>query len=171
MHRRDVTPKRRAEFPSWSWTGWEGEVAYPEKLLDAADGHSPYISDIKLELHFLGSHEDEIEVEGWLVVLDVRTEPFSEIFIPGQDDSIGTVKEGLSIHNNTLKTGRYTCLVIQKLYEMMRGCHEWRKETVFMLALERTNQQTRRQTVLTVTMFSGQDFDQIRREKQVIRLI
>ncbi|KAE8395072.1 heterokaryon incompatibility protein-domain-containing protein [Aspergillus alliaceus] len=170
MHRRGVSPRRRAEFPSWSWTGWEGEVAYPEKLLDTADGHSPYTSDIELELHFLSSHEDEIEIEGWLVDLDVRTEPFSEIFIPGQDDSIGTVKEGLSIHNNTLKTGQYTCLVIQRLYEKMRGPHEWRKETVFMLALERINQQTRRHTVLTVTMFSGQGFDQIRREKQVIRL-
>lgn len=170
MHSRAVTPKRRAEFPSWSWTGWEGEVVYPEKLLDNADGHTPSTSEIDLEVHFLASHGDEIEIEGWLLDLDVRTQPFSEIFVPGKDDSIGTVKEGESIHNNTLETGRYTCLVIQRLCEKILG-RESQRETVFMLVLEQTNQQTRRQTILSVTLFPRQDFDQIRREKRVIRLI
>lgn len=48
MHSRDVTPRRRAGFPSWSWTGWEGEVVYPEKLLDTADGHTLPTLDIDL---------------------------------------------------------------------------------------------------------------------------
>jgi hypothetical protein len=170
MHSREATPKRRAEFPSWSWTGWEGEVVFPEKLLETANGSLALTCDIDLKLHFLASHENEIVVEGWVVDLDIRTEPFSEVIIPGQDDSIGTVKEGQSRHNNTLKTGRYTCLIIQRICETIRGRGS-RKETVFMLALEQINQQTRRQTMLTVTLFPKQDFNQIRREKQVIRLI
>ncbi|RYP52965.1 hypothetical protein DL768_001959 [Monosporascus sp. mg162] len=33
--------------------------------------------EIDLELHFLASHNDEIKVEGWIVDLDIRTEPLN----------------------------------------------------------------------------------------------
>lgn len=46
-----------------------------------------------------------------------------------------------------------------------------RKETVFLLALERINDQVRRQAVLTVTIFLSQDFNQIGRRRTSVRLL
>ncbi|KAI1435586.1 heterokaryon incompatibility protein-domain-containing protein [Xylaria sp. CBS 124048] len=171
VHSRGVTPKRRAMFPTWSWVGWEGEVNIPVNLRQLADGESPSALGIDLELRFLASDEDTIDVEGWLVNLDIRTEPLSEVFLDGQAESIGVVKEGDSLHNNTLKTGHYTCLVIQRHCETIRG-RASRKETVFLLALEvLMNQQARRRAMLTVGLFSGQSFDQFKRERRVVQLV
>ncbi len=62
-------------------------------LIDTADKKEP-TRDRDLELRYLSSNENCIDVEGWCVDIDIRTKPLSEIFIPGQDQSIGTVKEG-----------------------------------------------------------------------------
>lgn len=170
MHSRHARPKRRPQFPSWSWTGWQGTVVYPEKLVDTADGKCPSTTVIDLELQYLGSEGNYIDVEGWCVDIDIRTEPLSELLIPGQDQSIGTVKEGDSWHNNTLQTGRYHCLVIQRQTEKIRSW-KTRKETTFLLALDKASQGTRRQALLVVTLFSKERFDQVKREKKFLRLV
>ncbi|KAI0465619.1 heterokaryon incompatibility protein-domain-containing protein [Xylaria cf. heliscus] len=169
MHSRNSKPKRRAQFPSWSWTGWEGTAIYPEKLIDTSDGNCPSTTHKDLEVHYLASNHNYIDIEGWCVDIDIRTEPFSELFILGYTQSIGTVKEGDCRHNNTLKTGRYHCLVIQRLSEKIRG-RDSRKETAFLLALENSNHEIRRKALLVVTLFSGQSFDRVKRMKRIVRL-
>ncbi|KAF3007241.1 hypothetical protein E8E14_009234 [Neopestalotiopsis sp. 37M] len=121
MHSRDTKPKRRLEFPSWSWTGWEGTAMYAENLIDAAGQKHLSNTTKDLELDYLGCDNNYIDVEGWCVDIDIRTEPLSELFAPGQDESIGTVKEGDHKHNNTLKTGSYHCLIIQRVSERIKG--------------------------------------------------
>ncbi|KAL2825644.1 hypothetical protein BDW59DRAFT_161604 [Aspergillus cavernicola] len=79
MHLEGATPKRRAQFPSWSWTGWEGAVVFPEKLLDYADRQSRKVVN-DLEPRFLASEGNEISVEGWVVHLDIRTDPIKRAF-------------------------------------------------------------------------------------------
>ncbi|KAJ5511286.1 Heterokaryon incompatibility [Penicillium expansum] len=171
MHLDGVIPQRRAQFPSWSWAGWEGAVVFPEKLLANSDinAASENFTNIDLGSQFLASEGNEISVEGWVVYLDIRTDPLSELFVPGQRDSVGTVKEGHSFHNNTLNTGIYTCLVIQRLAEPTWGLDS-RREIVFLLALQQTGSKIQRRTQLTVTLFRSQSFDQIPREKKVLQL-
>ncbi|KAH6646973.1 hypothetical protein BKA67DRAFT_540441 [Truncatella angustata] len=77
MHSRDVSPRRRPQFPTWSWTGWEGKVMYPGKLLDTANALD----------------ENQVGVEGWSVIIDIRTEPFSELFVPRQNESLLPLKK------------------------------------------------------------------------------
>jgi hypothetical protein len=170
MHANSVMAKRRAEFPSWCWTGWEGQVRYWDQLQDDANAHWSNASTVDFELCFVSCHGNELEVEGWVVDLEVRTEPLSELFIPGQDDSIAAVKEGNSAHNNTLKTGRYNCLVIQRNREKLQGGKSL-KETIYLLALDQRGQQIYRQAMLSVWPWPGCSFDQVQHRKEVVKLV
>jgi hypothetical protein len=170
MHFDSVTAKRRKDFPSWCWTGWEGHVFYRDQVVDNSHAHSTSTMTIDFEVRFVSCHGNELEVEGWVVDLDVRTDPLSELFIPGQEDSIASVKEGKSMQNNTLKTGRYNCLIIQRFCEKIQG-RKWLKETIYLLALDRTGQKTRRKSILTVIPWSGCSFDQVQHRKEVVRLV
>jgi hypothetical protein len=170
MHSKHVTPKRRPQFPSWSWTGWEGEVTYPDRIVYTADGLRPRNTEIDLLVEFRGSRDGQIELEGWIIDADIRTEPFSELFSHNQEEPIGTVKEGASRHDNTLETGIYHCLVIQRHCENIAG-RKSPRETVFMLAVQPEGHVWRRQGLLTVALFSNCGFDQITRSKSIIQLI
>ncbi|KAF3021590.1 hypothetical protein E8E14_013565 [Neopestalotiopsis sp. 37M] len=170
MHSRNVNPKRRAQFPSWSWTGWEGQVIYPEIILDTADGQGPPNHGIDLLIELRDCRANQIELEGWVVDADIRTEPFSELFTHNQEESIGAVKEGAALHNNTLKSGLYHCLVIQRHCSIVPPRKSF-KETVFMLAIQPEGGAYRRQGILTVTLFPNCSFDQIARSKRIIQLI
>lgn len=171
---RNIIPKRRAEFPSWSWTGWEGTVVFPEQFLDVAAEHdNNAMWEIDLEARLLGDViEDEIklELEVWVVEIDIRRGPFSEIFIPGVDESIAVVKEGEALHNDTLRAGSYTCFVIQRHCERVHD-GVWARERVFLLSIERTDHLARRRALLTAALSPEYSFDLIKREKQVICLI
>ncbi|PQE25831.1 hypothetical protein CJF30_00000546 [Rutstroemia sp. NJR-2017a BBW] len=70
MHVNSVMAKRRAEFPSWCWTGWEGQVRYWDQLQDDANAHWSNASTVDFELRFVSCHGNELEVEGWVVDLD-----------------------------------------------------------------------------------------------------
>ncbi|KAJ5654435.1 heterokaryon incompatibility protein-domain-containing protein [Penicillium lividum] len=182
IHESDVVPKRRANFPTWSWTGWEGGVTLPRKLRLSDDDPAAIVNDKHLEPTFLGCHGNELEIEGWVTKLDIRTEPFSEVFVPGREESIATVKEGESNHNNTLPTGRYTCLIIKRHIEILgsnnaeivrSGVRMKQRDTFFVLALDRIahRRQAVRRSLLTITLFVGESSDQIVRRKEVLRLI
>ncbi|KAM3073192.1 hypothetical protein ACMFMG_008904 [Clarireedia jacksonii] len=170
MHFNSATARRRVEFPSWCWTGWEGQVCYRDQVLDNSDAHDTSTLAIDFEVRFVSCHGNELEVEGWVVDLDIRTEPLSELFIPGQEDSIASVKEGKSTQNNTLKTGRYKCLIVQRICQKIQG-RKSPKETIYLLALDQTGRNSRRQAILTVMPWSGCSFDQVQHRKEVVRLV
>lgn len=170
MHSSSVTTKRRVDFPSWCWTGWEGQVCYNNQLKENGDAHSSSTLTVDFEVRFVSCHGNQLQVEGWVVDLDVRTEPLSELFIAGQEDSIASVNEGGSIQNNTLKTGRYNCLVIQRFCEKIERRRSL-KETIYLLALDQTGQQTRRQAMLIVRPWPGCSFDQVQHRQEVVRLV
>lgn len=93
IHDRSVTPRRRAIFPSWSWAGWQGKVLFPGDMMRIFDAETSAPASVDFELHIAACSENELTVEGWLAVLDIRTEPFSEVFVQKGEDSIGTVME------------------------------------------------------------------------------
>ncbi|KAF2735816.1 HET-domain-containing protein [Polyplosphaeria fusca] len=170
IHDKSATPKRRHMFPSWSWAGWQGRVLFPGDVLGTFDdGVSDSIST-DLGLRVTASSENEITVEGWLAVLDIRTAPFSEIFVPGREESIGTVMERNFLHNNTLPTGLYSCLVLHRRIEK-NSTRVPPRQKVFMIVLEWTGQAAQRQTMITMTPFAGHDLMEVGLEKANIRLV
>lgn len=171
VHKEDVIPKRRPDFPSWSWTGWEGEVSLPVKLFSIIQDSATTTSHDDLEPIFLGCHDDEIEIEGWVMELEIKTEPMSEVFLPGREESVGFAQEGEFSHHNTLPTGRYYCLVMKIHLGRITGGK--RKDTLFLLALDKSTREGLfwRRALLTVSLWPGESSDPIARRKEIVRMI
>lgn len=104
MHVHSVVPKRRDEFPSWSWAGWEGTVRFPQRLLlEQPEGGAYPRSD--LEPAVLAHEGASLTLSAWLVDLEVVTEPFSEVRIPNSTETTGFVTERNFPHPTTLPSG------------------------------------------------------------------
>ncbi|KAH7393000.1 heterokaryon incompatibility protein-domain-containing protein [Pyrenochaeta sp. MPI-SDFR-AT-0127] len=170
MHDRNVKPRRRSMFPSWSWAGWEGTALMPHDLLNMFDNSTGSTADPDLDLRVVSLDGNELTVEGWVANLDIRTEPFSEVFIAEQEDSIASVMEGRSLHNNTLPTGRYDCLVVQRQCDRTSSRNPPRQKT-FLIVLEWLGKAAQRRTMITVTSFAGCEFTQTKPELRIIRLV
>ncbi|KAK3359928.1 heterokaryon incompatibility protein-domain-containing protein [Lasiosphaeria hispida] len=158
FHTRDsAPPQRRPSFPSWSWVGWRGAVLIPDMLLRQGDqrGEVGLRSDMTIQV--LDNNGHDLVVEGWVVDLEVVTEPFSEARVPGSDEAIGYVTERNFLHNNTLPTGIHSCLVVQRAaFRRVEDGPE--KQVVHMVVLEWTGQVAQRRTMLTLSTFFRQDF-------------
>ncbi|KAK3324957.1 heterokaryon incompatibility protein-domain-containing protein [Apodospora peruviana] len=184
FHEREVstTPKRRQSFPSWSWAGWEGRV-YIDNLLPENVYPPEKMSRIgDLTVRMVDIVDDrKLVVEGWVVELDIRTEPFSDAYIPGTDDMVGMVKERNFNHNNTLASGLYTCLVVEQVRSTERGRFikvSVEHERVFLVVLEcHAGQQVQgmdvasRQTMITFFPNVKGDFMRAKPEKKKLVLI
>lgn len=169
MHDRLSKPKPRAMFPSWSWTGWEGTAVIPRDILNFFDGDRHSAMDVDLEVHIVSLNDKELTVEGWVADLDIRTDPFSEVFVPEYEDSVASVMEGNSVHNNTIPTGHYTCLVVQRQCEKNSSRNPPRQKA-FLVVLELDGDVAQRRTLVTVTLFARYDFTQVKMERRIIRL-
>ncbi|KAK0719836.1 heterokaryon incompatibility protein-domain-containing protein [Lasiosphaeris hirsuta] len=160
FHARDsAPPKRRPLFPSWSWAGWRGAVLTPDMLLRRGDLNQPGEVDLRKDLtvQVVDNNSHDLVVEAWVVDLEVVTEPFSEARVPGSDEAIGFVTERNFLHNNTLPTGTYSCLVVQRAaFKRVVGGPE--KQVVHMVVLEWTGQVAQRRTMLILTTFFREDF-------------
>lgn len=170
IHDRKVKPRRRPMFPSWSWAGWQGTALIPRDILYTFDGRADQTVDTDLELRIVSSYENTLVVEGWVVDLEIRTEPFSEVFIPEHEDSIGAVMEGNSLHNNTLSTGHYSCLVVQRQCEK-NSDRKPPRQKVFLVVLGWMGHVAERWTMITMTAFAGHDFMQTQLEKKTVSLV
>ena len=170
IHDKKTKPRRRPMFPSWSWAGWQGTALIPRDILYMFDGGANSTADPDLELCIVTINGNELAVEGWVVDLDICTEPFSEVFVPEKEEPIAAVMEGNYLHNNTLPTGRYSCLVGQRQCERNSNRNPPRQK-VFMMVLEWTGQVARRRTMITMTMFAGHDLMQTQPEKHTVLLI
>jgi len=114
-HPRWVKPRRRPAFPSWSWTGWEGQAVYsgPLNLLKEQErGHVDASTD--MTVRFVSIHDQTLTVEGHVVRLEIRTEPFSDAYVPSSEYLLGPVKEGNCLHHNTLPSRTGDFLVIKR---------------------------------------------------------
>jgi len=166
-----VKPHRRPMFPSWSWTGWEGTALIPRDLLNMCEDDADQEVEPDLDMRIVSTDGNQLIIEGWVADLDIRTEPFNEGFVPGRENSIAAVMEGRFLHNNTIPTGCYNCLVAQ------RQCDKDSKRTpprqkTFLIVLEMLEDGlAQRRTMITVTSFAGCDFMQTKPELRTIRLI
>lgn len=168
-HDRNIVPKRREQFPSWSWAGWEGAASFLTLVLDSFDDRLAASTVIDLEPSFVAIDGDVLTMDGFTVTLDVRTEPFSEVFISGCDESIGSLMEGTFLHNNTLKTGLYSCLVLQRNSDKEASPTPLRQK-LCLIVLDWDGNVAQRRTVMTMTPFRDYDFMQTKPERRRIRL-
>lgn len=183
MHDKKVglSPKRRPDFPSWSWVGWEGEASIDTLLPEGV--YSPEkrrrIGD--MTVRFVAVEGKMLTVEGWVVKLNVRTEPFSEVVVgEGEGEKvIGGIMERNFLHNNTLKTGVYECLVVERVRGEMLGPGRERVR-LFMVVLHRPESGrlhdggdgvVERKTMITLTLFAGGDFDSTRPVRKMVTLV
>lgn len=80
-------PHYRLDIPSWSWAGWEGPALIASDVLDTYGSPRDRTREIDLEAEIRELEGNELIVEGWAVNLDIRTDPFSKLFVPEQQDS------------------------------------------------------------------------------------
>ncbi|KAF9894338.1 hypothetical protein FE257_007841 [Aspergillus nanangensis] len=139
FHRRKCTPKRRPQFPSWSWTGWEGEVSYSGHMNLMSDENSE-LSDRVVDMRptFVRIDDQVLTLEAHLVKIEVRTEPFSEAFVPGTDTLLGRMKERDFLHPTTVPSGVYDFLVVERFhyrpyYRVLPGNNRLRCEVYLIL--------------------------------------
>ncbi|KAM7190115.1 HET domain containing protein [Naviculisporaceae sp. PSN 640] len=193
MHDRSVgkAPKRRADFPSWSWCGWEGEVVMEDHLPVGLYSSEKLSRVGDLTVNMVSLDGKMLVVEGWVVKLHVRTEPFSEVVVADGTANIGSIKERNFLHNNTLPTGEYECLVIERVRVKRLSMNTGRESVkVFLLVLDPcagSESQTapaetasgegsdgllrERRTMITLTMFAGGEFESTRPVKKVVKLV
>ena len=162
-------PRRRLDFPSWSWAGWEGTALIPPDILDTYDDPENRDREPDLEVRIMKCEGNELTVEGWVVNLDIRTDPFSELFVPDQEESIATVKEGRWEHHNTFATGHYDCLVVQR--QERNPTRNPQRQRVFLIVLDSVAELAQRQTLITLNFFAGYDFMQTKPYKRIVRLV
>ncbi|KAF5705999.1 hypothetical protein FGLOB1_7672 [Fusarium globosum] len=167
IHDHTVKPTRRSAFPSWSWAGWGGTVQYPTDLTETATENSDLIP------RMVSIDDKVVTLEGWTVTLDIRTEPFSEVVIPGTDQAIGCVTERNFKHNMTLPTGKYRCFVAARLKKdvLRNGLVN---QLIFLVVLrgDRDVEIEERQTAITVSRLAieGKDFMEFGPKKTVIKM-
>ncbi|PFH58076.1 hypothetical protein XA68_14195 [Ophiocordyceps unilateralis] len=171
-HSSDTSPRRRHDFPSWSWAGWQGPTSMPESCMeniiwDAATSSYRANPQIDLTVQLMKVRNDAIAVQGWVVNLEVRTEPLSEAFKPGSDESLGCVRERDFLHNNTLPSGSYSCFTIQRYTESV-GLRE--RQSVDLLLLNWRDKMATRQTSLTLRLWMGKDFMSLKPKVETIWL-
>ncbi|KAI1469474.1 uncharacterized protein F4812DRAFT_458013 [Daldinia caldariorum] len=83
---------------------------------DFAKAHSDGLFDETADLivRHIGFEDTILSVDGVLVRLEVRTEPFN-VYIPGTDFYLGMLQEGNTLHKNTLPQGILNFLVAERL--------------------------------------------------------
>ncbi|RCI12223.1 hypothetical protein L249_0154 [Ophiocordyceps polyrhachis-furcata BCC 54312] len=162
MHSSECSPRRRPDFPSWSFAGWQGAVLMPKPCEEtivwdpktSSFGENRQI-DLGLRLVDVRKDATMIAVEGWVVDMEVRTEPLSEAFKPGgEDESLGCVQERDFGHNNTVPSGTYRCLTIQRHTD----AHLQGKQSVILLLMDWHGEVATRRSSITLRLWLGKDF-------------
>ncbi|KAK4446585.1 heterokaryon incompatibility protein-domain-containing protein [Podospora aff. communis PSN243] len=170
MHHRSVSPRRRPAFPSWAWAGWEGEIRLDDMLFQSDSGNRFHRLTRDMTVRYAGLSGKELVVEGWGVMLEIRTDPFSDVLVTGTDEVMGSVVERNFLHPNTLKSGSYECLVIERLiYQLREGGANYNK--VFLVVLDRSGPIAQRGTTITLTTSPGRDFMCLQPVKGVVRMV
>ncbi|KAK5993738.1 hypothetical protein PT974_07175 [Cladobotryum mycophilum] len=170
IHGRQVTPKRRPLFPSWSWAGWQGAVVFPDMVFDQRSRRGQWDCKADLKPQILTHSESKIVAEGWFVTLQIETEPFSVAVIPGTNETMGSIIERDFLHANTIPSGSYDCFIVQRVtYKPVKDGSE--KQRIFLIILDWDGQEARRRTLVSFWTFQGEDFMKLLPERKTITLI
>lgn len=161
MHVHSVKPKRRQDFPSWSWAGWEGTVRFPQRLLLEQPGEPCPRSDLEPEV--LAHEGPSLTLNAWLVDLEIVTDPFSEVRVPNGTETTGFVTERNSPHPNTLPSGPYSCLVAQRVR------YAGGRQVVVMVVLDWDGDAATRRTLITLDV--RMDLLAFGAERRVVTLV
>jgi hypothetical protein len=168
FHPRTVTPRRRPDFPSWSWTGWEGEIAYSDPLNTLRTQKFEASTDMTVK--FMAVDGKALTLEAHTVTLEVRTEPFSDVYIPKTETLLGSLQEGNNLHRNTIPSGTYDFLVVERLRYQVAADRPIR-QTICMVLLERIEHLASRKTFVRLYMEPGVDFALATGARETIQLI
>jgi hypothetical protein len=156
-HPRWVKPRRRHGFPSWSWTGWEGQATYSGPLdLPSTEERGRYESSTDMTAKFVEIENQILTLDAYVVKLEVRTDPFSDAFVPGTEELLGPIKESNFLHSNTLNSRTEDFLIVEKnRYRVVPGRPF--REDVYMLLLDWEDEFAVRRT--KVRLYLGSDVD------------
>lgn len=151
-------PKRRYGFPSWSWTGWAGAVVY-DRPLDAMLAGEDDIVGADMTVKLLHGNQESrcISLEGMLVKLKVVTEPFSEAYTSDGQTLLGVLRERNFLHNNTIPSGDYEFLVIERI--RTKGFGDTVRQSVDMILLDWQQEIAERRTFVRLSLEKGVDFE------------
>jgi len=163
-HRSTVIPRRRPGFPSWSWTGWEGEAIYSGSLDLTQTGR---IVDMKAR--FLHIDNQVLTIEATLVRLEIRTCPFTDAYIPGSTRLVGIIKERNTDVGDTLPAGIFDFLVIERSRLWHSRSKSW-VDHVYMLMLEWDGDTAMRKTKVRLYVEEGMDLDQTGASQVAVKL-
>jgi hypothetical protein len=156
-HPRWVKTRRRPEFPLWSWAGWEGQAMYSGSLdLKARSRGGKVDVSTDMTARFVDIDEQILLLEAYVVRLEIRTESFSDAFIPGTDEMLGALKEGNVLHNNTLPSGIADFLIVERATYRVAEDRPWRQD-VYMLLVDWGDDAVRK-TKVRLFISSGIDF-------------
>ena len=157
-HSRTVHPRRRPAFPSWSWSGWEGWAVYSDSL-DLSGTSGPGRRDVSTDMtaRFVRVDDQLLTLDAYVVKLDVRTDPFSDAFVPGTDELLGIMKEGDVLHSTTLPSEIADFLIVERARYRHIADGPFR-EDVYMLWLDWDGDVALRRTKVRLYVASGVDF-------------
>lgn len=174
FHKGKGEHRRRKDFPSWSWAGWEGSVTYSGSLDLMKDArHYRYVSKrnmgVDMVAKFRGIEGQVLTLEAWVVKLEIRGEPFPEAYIPETDTLLGAIKEGSFTRPVTVPAGVYQFLVVERMrYQAAEG-RPFRDE-VYMLLLDWADGIAMRRTKVRLFTEFGLQLDQAMPELMNIKL-
>lgn len=116
-HHNDSKPRRRPEFPSWSFTGWDGSVKWTDALGLLQEPQLSHLVDKRLDLtvKYVGLDDRVVTLDGYMVRLEIRKEPFDHAYTPHGDLLLGQLQDGHARHTLTLEPGVFDFLLVERL--------------------------------------------------------
>jgi len=135
-HMRWVMPRRRLDFPSWSFAGWAGEASYTDGLVLENEPNYRRFVDVSVDLRveFVRADGKVLTLRGCAVTLQIRNEPFNSAYMPGTEIVVGKLQEGVVLHTNTLPEGRYEFVVVERVgFRAVEGARL--RQTLYLLML------------------------------------
>jgi hypothetical protein len=98
-----------------------------------------------------------LTLDAYVVKLEIRTDPFSDAYVPGTEQLLGPIKEGNFLHSNTLPSGTADFLIVERnTYRVVPG-RPFRKD-VYMLMLDWEGEFAVRKTKVRLYLDSDTDF-------------
>lgn len=126
-----------------------------------------------MSVAYVGVTGKELTVEAWTVALEICTEPFSEVFVPGPRETLmGMVVERNFLHLNTLPSGTYRYLVVERVvYRIRADGPVFQKVFMIVLDSDGVTRPARRRTTITLSTVAGGDFMYVGPVRRTVTLV
>ncbi|KAK8069403.1 hypothetical protein PG994_006019 [Apiospora phragmitis] len=137
-HDNGSEPRRRPGFPSWSFTGWEGTAKWTDSLCMLSEPRFGRLVDTRLDLtvNYVKVDDTVVTLDGYLLQLDIRKEPFDHAYNPNGNVLLGQLQDGHAKHKLTLEPGIFDFLLVERLqfrYGPGRPIRHW----LYLIQLQR----------------------------------